>query len=222
MRFKVAALIISGAVFCSILPSRATSVPTHVKSTSNYGVDSSANIWDFDPSSPLVFSPSNISLVGVQEVTCPGMDLAGGACKSGMYDALYQITSGPSNLVLTFTGAELPGSGADFGVSICDPFDGNTVALCANTTSQAFPTVAINTISDGVSFSISGALPTYPVGTNGQAGLTFYITLDDPNGFVAPEVTASVAPKAVPEPDSLLMLGVGLGTLVGIRRRFSR
>jgi hypothetical protein len=182
-----------------------------VKSSSSYGVDSSSGDWNLDASSPLVYAPSSIALTGLQEVVCPGQDVSGSTCASGDYTYLYQISSAPANLVLTFTGAGL--SASDFGILTCDPEDLNTIALCTNTTATLFPNISSDN-TGGVSFTISGALPTYTAGLNGQGGLTFYLDSDD---AVAPDVTASIA--TAPEPGSLLLLGIGVCTLAGLRRR---
>jgi hypothetical protein len=186
---------------------------TSVKSSSSYGTDSNDGFWNLDPSSPLVYTPSSIALTGSQEVVCPNQDVSTGTCASGDYTFLYQISSAPANLVLTFSGAGLPLSASDFGILTCDPDGNNTIALCTNTTAMLFPNVSADNTSD-VSFTISGALPTYPAGTNGQGGLTFYLDLDEAG---APNVTASIAPT--PEPGSLLLLAIGVCMLGGLRRR---
>jgi hypothetical protein len=194
-----------------VFASAAGAIPTSVKSSSSYGVDSNADSWNLAPSSPLVYTPSTIALTGSQEVVCPNQDISGSTCSSGDYAYLYQISSAPANLTLTFSGAGL--SASDFGILICDSEGLNTIALCANTTATLFPNISSDNIG-GVSFTISGALPTYPKGTNGQGGLTFYLDSDD---AVAPDVTASIA--TTPEPGSLLLLAIGVCMLVGLRRR---
>jgi hypothetical protein len=204
--------LVSAFAVVMVFASAVGAGPTSVKSSSSYGVDSSADFWNLDPSSPLVYSPSSIALTGSQEVVCPGQDVSGSTCTSGDYAFLYQISSAPANLTLTFSGAGLPLSASDFGILTCDPDGNNTIALCTNTTATLFPDISSDNIG-GVSFAISGALPTYPAGTNGQGGLTFYLDLDE---AVAPEVTASIA--TTPEPGSLLLLAIGVCMLGGLRR----
>jgi hypothetical protein len=201
-----------------VFASAVGAIPTSVKSSSSYGQDSNADTWNLDASSPLVYTPSTIALTGLQEVVCPGQDVSGATCSSGDYAFLYQVSSAPANLILTFSGAGLPLSSSDFGILTCDPANGNTIALCTNTTATSFPDIASNN-TGGVSFAISGALPTYTTGTNGQGGLTFYLVVDETAGaaVVTPDVTASIA--TTPEPGSLLLLAIGVCTLAGLRRR---
>ena len=218
---KMKVSLISAVLLASVLAltNLAQANTIHTQSTGSYGTDASESHWDVSPSSTLI--SSGVPIDGSQEAVCPNQDVNGGTCASGVYDFLYQISSAPSDLTLTFTG--LPASDPDFdlGVLLCGPPTQNTIALCTNTTATTEQTLNITDSSalTSATFSILGALPTFSAGTGGEGDLTFYLVLDETGAPVSPTLTASITPA--PEPSAFLLLLVGLTLLLAFSS-FSR
>jgi hypothetical protein len=156
-------LSVSG-LLCS-LPSYAhRSVGT--RASSSYGNAGGQSLWDWTPE-----AQSTVNGISVKtETVCSGgkdQNFNPPICDS-TFVFLYQIPSGPNNLVVTFTGLSRFAFNTSFGVLYCDPSPASNM-LCTNLDESQSSTLNIGW--DAIGGDLILTIPSVPTG----ATLTFYI-----------------------------------------------
>jgi hypothetical protein len=139
------------------------------RASSGYGQFNQQSFWELTP----VSQDPTYANVRTETVCSGGVITIGTAqvCPS-TYTFLYQISTGPNDLVLTFSGlTNFPfntGGFSGFGILTCDQ-DPTTSMLC----SQNLPTSTVNSIGwDAIDGDLVVTVPSVPSGDT----LTFYIT----------------------------------------------
>ncbi len=170
------------ALLCGVPSYAHRSVGT--RASSNYGQAGGQSLWDWTPQAQSTVNGISVST----ETVCSGGTVQGAtprACNS-TFVFLYQIPSGPNNLVVTFTGLSRFAFNTSFGILYCDPSPAMNM-LCTDLGSQQPPSLdSLNIGWDAIGGDLILTVPSVPTG----ATLTFYIEETpnqlDPSALVPP------------------------------------
>jgi hypothetical protein len=170
-------------ILLSSLVAFARRIATQISSA--YGTQGGQSSW-------LLSGPTTTTTNGVQvttEIVCPNAGLASPVC-TGSYLFLYQIPSGPNNLVLTFSGLSgfaFDSSTPTFGVLLCDPSATNNM-LCTQNLSAA----DVDNLTIGFDAWTGDLIVTIPALPPSADTLTFFIIESSPGEQVVPRLAPSL------------------------------